>query len=65
MTERETLAAVLPDAPRRQPDNKPTRGRRTVKSSELLRGGHELLIDHHGEIYSLRETSKGKLILTK
>jgi hemin uptake protein HemP len=39
--------------------------RRMVKSSELLAGGNELLIEHNGGVYSLRETSKGKLILTK
>jgi hemin uptake protein HemP len=39
--------------------------RRTVKSSELLGGGNELLIEHNGGIYSLRQTSSGKLILTK
>jgi pimeloyl-ACP methyl ester carboxylesterase len=36
-----------------------------VEMFELLGGGQVLLIDHGGEIYSLRETSKGKLILTK
>ncbi len=67
MIERETPAVVPPDAPRQQPDNKAlsARGRRIVKSSELLVAGQVLLIDHGGEIYSLRETSKGKLILTK
>jgi hemin uptake protein HemP len=39
--------------------------RRQIASSELLAGGNELQIDHHGEIYTLRQTSKGKLILTK
>ena len=38
---------------------------RTLKSSELLGPAHEVRIDHHGETYSLRRTSKGKLILTK
>jgi hemin uptake protein HemP len=67
MIERETPAVGSPDAPRQQADNKPlpARGRRIVKSTELLGGGQVLLIDHGGEIYSLRETSKGKLILTK
>ena len=57
----------MPDAPRQQREDKPlsARGRRIVKSSELFAGGHVLLIDHGGEIYFLRETSKGKLILTK
>jgi hemin uptake protein HemP len=39
--------------------------RRMVKSSDLLAGRKELLIEHNGGVYSLRETSKGKLILTK
>jgi hemin uptake protein HemP len=67
MIEREAPAVATPDAPRRQPEDKPllAGGRRIVKSGELFGGGHVLLIDHRGEIYSLRETSKGKLILTK
>ncbi len=39
--------------------------RRTIKSSDLLAGENELLIEHNGGVYSLRETSNGKLILTK
>lgn len=39
--------------------------RRQIESSQLLAGTNELQIDHHGEIYTLRQTSKGKLILTK
>lgn len=38
---------------------------RTVPSDELFQGRHELLIDHHGEIYRLRLTKTGKLILNK
>jgi hemin uptake protein HemP len=38
---------------------------RTVSSDDLFRGHHELLIDHHGEIYRLRLTKTGKLILNK
>ena len=40
-----------------------TRGR--VKSSDLPAGTNELLIEHNGGVYSLRQTSNGKLILTK
>ncbi len=36
-----------------------------IPSSELFRGGRELVIEHNGETYSLRQTSKGGLILTK
>ena len=39
--------------------------RREVESAELLDGSRQLLIRHAGEIYTLRQTSKGKLILTK
>ena len=39
--------------------------RQQISSEELLRGQRELLIEHAGELYSLRQTSKGKLILTK
>lgn len=36
-----------------------------VASRELFAGGNELQIEHNGDIYTLRQTSKGKLILTK
>jgi len=36
-----------------------------VGSIELFGGRRELCIDHGGEIYRLRITGKGKLILTK
>jgi len=36
-----------------------------VPSSELFQGRRELVIEHNGETYSLRQTSKGGLILTK
>lgn len=39
--------------------------RRKLASRELLGGVNELHIEHNGEIYTLRQTSKGKLILTK
>lgn len=38
---------------------------RTVRSSELFAGARVLAIEHRGEIYCLRQTSRGKLILTK
>jgi hemin uptake protein HemP len=40
-------------------------GRHTVRSSDLFRGGKELVIRHGGEEYRLRITRTGKLILTK
>ena len=43
---------------------KPTSPRK-VSSEELLNGDRELWIEHDGEIYRLRLTSRGKLYLTK
>lgn len=43
----------------------PAGARRQIASRELFLGGNELQIEHNGEIYTLRLTSKGKLILTK
>lgn len=42
-----------------------TAQRRQIRSDDLLGGCREVLIEHSGELYSLRQTSKGKLILTK
>ncbi|MEO8038305.1 MAG: hemin uptake protein HemP [Betaproteobacteria bacterium] len=39
--------------------------KRIFDSRVLFDGGQELQIEHNGEIYTLRLTSKGKLILTK
>lgn len=39
--------------------------RRVIASTELLQGAVEVLIDHSGEIYRLRLTRSGKLILQK
>jgi hemin uptake protein HemP len=36
-----------------------------ISSRQLLGNAKEVLIEHHGAIYRLRETSLGKLILTK
>jgi hemin uptake protein HemP len=37
----------------------------SVDSADLLKGGREVLIRHHGEIYRLRLTRNDKLILNK
>jgi hemin uptake protein HemP len=50
---------ALPSTPDKQPQ------RRQIRSVELFSGQREVLIEHAGEFYSLRQTSKGKLILTK
>jgi len=39
--------------------------RHAVPSSQLFQGRREVAIEHNGETYSLRQTSKGGLILTK
>lgn len=36
-----------------------------LRSDELFRGRQEVEIDHQGEVYRLRVTRAGKLILTK
>lgn len=41
------------------------RKRGEISSAELFGGSREIQIRHAGEIYTLRRTSKGKLILTK
>ena len=56
---------LVPLAPARESKAVGSMLRRTIKSSELLGGGNELLIEHNGGVYSLRQTSNGKLILTK
>lgn len=39
--------------------------RREITSAELLGDDREIQIRHADEIYTLRQTNKGKLILTK
>ena len=36
-----------------------------ISSEQLMAGAKELLIEHHGTVYRLRQTALGKLILTK
>ena len=54
-----------PAAEAEKTDQSPRQVRTQVSSEELLRGRKELFIEHEGEIYRLRLTSRGKLILTK
>lgn len=46
------------------PDRKEP-GPRCVKVSDLLAGEREVLLEHDGQLYHLRLTANGKLILTK
>jgi hemin uptake protein HemP len=39
--------------------------RQRVSTTDLMRGGRELILLHEGEEYILRITKAGKLILTK
>jgi len=43
----------------------PDAGTRRILSAELFAAGVVVEIEHEGEIYRLRHTRKGKLILTK
>lgn len=43
----------------------PLSGSSVMSSAELLRGQQQLAIAHDGEVYLLRVTKQGKLILTK
>ncbi|MEO8151566.1 MAG: hemin uptake protein HemP [Rhizobacter sp.] len=36
-----------------------------ISSEQLMAGAKEVLIEHHGTLYRLRQTALGKLILTK
>ena len=42
-----------------------THTRREISSTELFEGQREIYIRHEEKVYLLRQTSKGKLILTK
>ena len=48
-------------ADRSSPDAQPL----TWKSADILQGNQLVLIEHHDEIYLLRVTRQGKLILNK
>jgi hemin uptake protein HemP len=51
------VAKPAAEEPRAQPT--------TIHSRDLFKGTREVLIDHSGEIYRLRLTRNGKLILHK
>jgi hemin uptake protein HemP len=52
-----------------KPDERPTipsiSQARVLTSAELLKGNKEVLIEHQGQIYRLRLTRSGKLLLHK
>jgi hemin uptake protein HemP len=47
------------------PTNKPASYKVVQTSENLFQGKKELLIEHRNELYQLRITRNGKLILTK
>lgn len=57
-----TRRTVMDDREPSQPIRENTE---PISSSSLLNGRAEIQIVHEGEIYRLRRTSKGKLIMTK
>jgi hemin uptake protein HemP len=54
-----------PPAARPPPAEGEVTAPRRVHSHELFEAAREVEIHHHGEVYRLRHTSTGKLILTK
>ena len=42
-----------------------TANARSFRSSDIFADAQEIIIEHEGDQYRLRRTSKGKLILTK
>ena len=53
------------ETPSPEPRETPSTAAPRVSTATLLEGRAELEIDHRGEIYRLRITRTGKLILTK
>lgn len=62
MSESGKTSLPAPSEPAREGSPRP---RREITSTELFAGGREIHIRHADEIYTLRQTNKGKLILTK
>ncbi len=63
MTERPKKDGAEPskDEPREEPQGPP----KTISSSQLFGEDREVHIEHEGEVYRLRITRRGKLILQK
>jgi hemin uptake protein HemP len=49
---------------RADPQNAPERPP-VFRTADMFAGGNEVIIEHCGAVYRLRQTSQGKLILTK
>ena len=66
----ERMSEKRPESSSRDPDSDCSEGDKSflpkiVPFSELARCGDELWIEHEGQLYRLRKTRQGKLILTK
>lgn len=57
--------ALPQPAPARPPGMDPAQGQRRLHSGELFHGAAEVEIVHREQVYRLRQTALGKLILTK
>ncbi|MCG8595688.1 MAG: hemin uptake protein HemP [Kiloniellales bacterium] len=57
--------ALVPFASSAGEDGRTATAERSIASVELFAGAKVVIIEHAGERYRLRRTSKGKLILTK
>ena len=62
-TPAESMSTEATPRPEEQPE--PTIPLRTLRSEDLLQGQPEVLIAHGNDIYRLRLTRNGKLILQK
>jgi len=51
------------DKPRKRPS--PEAAPRMIRSSDLLQGERQIVIEHEGELYRLQLTRNGRLILQK
>ena len=60
-----SVAPTLPRTPVSNTPDAPGAPPAALKSEALFEGASEVLIDHRGVMYRLRQTSLGKLILTK
>lgn len=60
MNKSDTSKTTAPDRVEQEASN-----RKIIPSKQLFAGKNEIEIEHNGKAYRLRQTSLGKLILTK
>jgi len=53
------------DTDQQTQESSPRQSPETISSRKLLGAAGRLLIEHEGQCYELRETRRGRLILTK